>query len=303
VDSIYKADHVPAVLPEDLVGSPRPNFDIDPFTSPYINGDSLSPQLRIPLKQSLGQDLLNLWHSPTVASNENFLPFFKGLMITPAEDASTPLQQAALYFHLLNGDTRLTLYYHHIVSLQTFSFNFVINTNCVRYTVARFDHERALQPGLPAQIADSALGQQVVYVQSLGGTRGELRFPSLDQYANNGVRALAKAELIMPLASTYFPLYEPPSQIFLFRKDADGNVPDLSQTYLVNQQASTYDATNKEYRSIITAWAQKVINGDLPNTGLSIFPGGGSVSVNRVLLSGPEHPTAPMKLRLTFTTY
>jgi hypothetical protein len=302
-DSTYDADHVPAILPEDLVSTPRPNFAIDPYSRPYINGDSLNPQLRIPLQRDLGQELLNLWGGDTVANNDAFVPYFKGLMITPGEEASTPLQQAALYFNLLSADTKLTLYYHHVVTLDTRSFDFIINTSCVRYTAARFAHSHALQPGLPAALADSTLGQQTFYVQALGGTRGELRFPSLDQYVNTDLRSLAKAELVMPLANTYYPLYEPPTQLFLFRKDDDGNVPDLSQIYLVNQQASTYDPIAREYRFIITAWAQKVINGDLPNTGLSVFPGGGSVSVNRVSLAGPEHPTVPMKLRLTFTTY
>ncbi|HNK40349.1 MAG TPA: hypothetical protein PL002_04130, partial [Flavobacteriales bacterium] len=113
-----------------------------------------------------------------------------------------------------------------------------------------------------------------------------------------------KAELIMPVDGDVFPLYPPPGQIFVFRKDAEGNdavIPD--QQVSGNQVGGLYDADNKEYRLVITQWLQGVISGEYPNTGLSLVPGSNGVSVNRVILAGPENPVDRMRLRLTFTTY
>jgi Domain of unknown function (DUF4270) len=301
-DSVYYNDDAPLSTPIDLVAGNRRAFAIEPFQGPVIGGDTLSPQLRIPLLQSLGQELLEHWGTAELQNNDNFVKYFKGLLVIPDAEASVPYQQAALYFNLLNPDSKLTLYYH--TTTDTLSFDFIINTGSVRYTISHFDHDRALQPDLPLALADTAAGQQHIFLQALGGLRGELRFPGLENYAARGYGALAKAELIVPVEGTYYPLYTPPSQIFVFRKDEDGDdatIPDQVPTF--NLVGGSYDAEEKAYRLVITQWVQGVINGTYPNTGLGMVSGSNGVSVNRVKLAGPEHAAERMRLRLTFTTY
>jgi hypothetical protein len=303
-DTIYKNDHVPAVLLEDLVALPRGEITPAPFTKPFIDGDSLTPQLRIRLSKELGQELLSKWGQTELSDNPKFLEYFKGLMILPGEQPGTPFTQGLLYLSLLSADSKLTLYYRNTTVPDTLSYNFPINTTSVRYTVSSFDHQAALQPGLPALLLDSALGQQQFYLQALYGLKGQLYFPHLLDYPASGHRALAKAEIIIPLAGTYYPSYLPPSQLFVFRKDATGKELDLpGQTLGTNLVGGFYDEANGEYRLVVTQWMQKVLDGDMPNLGLSLYPGGSGVSANRVVLAGPANATKPMKLRLTFTTY
>ncbi len=302
LDSVYQNDDVPSTIPVDLLAGPRSSYPIEPFQGPLIGTDTLSPQLRLRLKQELGQELLSHWGGTELADNNSFLQYFKGLLVIPKTDASVPYQQAALYFNLLNPDSKLTLYYHGPTT--TSSFDFIINSSSVRYTVSRFDHVRALQPALPMALQDTSIGQQHVYLQALGGLRGELRFPGLESYSSAGYGALAKAELILPVEGNYFPLYAPPSQIFVFRKDDEGNdaaIPD--QVPSSNQVGGFYNAEDKAYHLVVTQWLQGVITGAYPNTGLCVIPGSNGVSVNRVILGGPENPIERMKLRLTFTTY
>ncbi len=302
LDSVYQNDDVPSTVPIDLLAGPRTSYPIEPFQGPVIGTDTLSPQLRLRLKQELGSELLSLWGRAELADNNSFLQYFKGLLVIPKTDASVPYQQAALYFNLLNPDSKLTLYYHSPTT--TSSFDFIINSSSVRYTISRFDHARALQPTLPMALHDTSIGQQQLYLQALGGLRGELRFPGLENYTSAGYGALAKAELILPVAGNYFPLYAPPSQLFVFRKDDEGNdvaIPD--QVPSSNQVGGFYDADEKAYHLVVTQWLQGVITGAYPNTGLCVIPGSNGVSVNRVVLGGPENPVERMKLRLTFTTY
>lgn len=302
LDSVYHSDDVPESLPIDLLAGPRSSYAIEPFQGPVINGDTLSPQLRLPLKKELGEELLLRWGGSELATSENFLQYFKGLLVIPNAEASVPYQQAALYFNPLSADSKLTLYYHN--SSDTTSFDFIINSSSVRYSISRFDHDRALQPALPLALQDTSLGQQHIYLQALGGLRGELRFPGLENYRNAGLGALSKAELILPVEGSYYPLYAPPSQVFVFRKDAEGNdaaIPD--QLPATNQVGGFYNATEKSYHLVITQWLQGVLDGEYPNTGLCVIPGSNGVSVNRVILAGPENPVDRMKLRLTFTTY
>lgn len=303
-DSTYRADQPPASQWGDLLGGTRNSFPIDPVQGPVIGGDTLVPQLRLPLKKELGDELLSHWGGDVLVDNSlgRFMGYFKGLLVVPVAEAEVPYQQAVLHFNLLNPQSKLTLYYHN--DTASFTYDLIINTSSVRYSVGRHDHAKALRPQLPAALADTALGQQHVYLQALGGLRGELRFPGLENYRDNGHGALAKAELIMPIEGDVFPLYAPPSQIFVFRKDDEGNdaaIPD--QLVSGNQVGGTWDADAKEYRLVITQWLQGVINGEYPNTGLSIVPGSNGVSVNRAILAGPENPVDRMRLRLTFTTY
>ncbi len=302
LDSIYNSDDVPLSTPIDLLAGPRHEYPIEPFQGPYIAGDTLAPQLRLPLDKQLGEELLSRWGQTELSTNDEFTKYFKGLLLIPNEEASVPYQKAALYFSLLSADSKMTLYYHN--ATDTASFDFIINSSCVRYTVSRFEHDRALQPELPQALVDTALGQQHIYVQALGGLRGELRFPHLEEYAAMGLGALAKAELILPIAGEYFPLYAPPSQVFVFRKDDEGNdvsIPD--QVPSTNQVGGFYDAEEKAYRLVITQWLQGVLNGTYANTGLCVITGSNGVAVNRAIIGGPEHATNGMKLRLTFTTY
>jgi hypothetical protein len=307
IDSAYTTEHVPTVFPQDLLASGRTEFPIQPFTQPYIGGDPLAPQLRLPLDPALGEEFLDRFGTDDLANSDQFLTWFNGLMIVPAEEATTPFQKAALYFNLLSLNSRLTLYYRDTTvpgSEDTLSYDFVFNTTSVRYTTAHFAHSLAPQPGLPLALADSSQGQQRVYVQALGGVRGELRFPHLMNYATNGAGAVAKAELVLPVDPGFNSLYAPPTQLFVFRKDTDGNdvaLPD--QLLSASLIGGTYDAANREYRFVITRWVQGVLNGEYPNTGLSIVPGSNGVAVHRAILWGPEHSVDPMRLRLTFTTY
>lgn len=302
-DSIYKSDRQPAMDAQDLVqGAPR-LFTPSPLAGPVVGGDTLTPQLRIPLDVALGNELLSHWGQPDMADNAAFLAWFKGLAVVPGNPEQTPLQGGIWRFNLLDGASKMVLYYHNADG-EPRSFDFIIGSGAMRYTFVQFDHGAAPEPGLPAVLADSTLGQDQTYVQAMGGLRTEVRFPFLDRYANSPYRALAKAELVVPVAGAFHDTYVPPDQLFAFRKSADGEdllVPDqISGQGMVG---GLYDAASGSYRFNLTRWVQGVINGTYPNTGLALVPGSNGISVNRLRMAGPAHAGDPMKLVLTFTTY
>lgn len=302
-DSIYKNNHQPAADVIDLVqGAPR-LFTPSPTAGPVIGGDTLEPQVRIPLSTDLGNELLGLWGSATLADNASFLAYFKGLVVRPDNPGQAPLQGGAWRLNLLSGSSKMTLHYHNGAG-EALTFDFIIGSSSMRYTFSTFDHAAASLPELPLALADSTHGQSATYVQSLGGLRTELRFPWLDQYRSTPYRAVAKAELVVPVAGDFHDTYLPPDQLFAFRKADDGTdllVPD--QIAGQGTVGGFYDAEANEYRFNLTRWVQGVINGTYANTGLSLVPGSNGVSVNRTALAGPLHATSPMKLVLTFTTY
>lgn len=303
-DSTYKSSRVPTCFQEDLLASGQHTFTPDPKNGPHVGGDTLDPQLRLRLKTSLGQELLSHWGSNEVTTSDAFVAYFKGLYILPADEGVVPFQRAALYFNLLSGESKMTVYYRNTATSETLAYDFVINSSCVRYTHSTFDHQQAIEPLVTPALTDTAVGQESIFLQALGGAEAELRFPSLDRYKDQGYSALAKAELILPISGGYYPLYAPPAQVFVFRKGDDGEdliLPD--QQLVINDVGGVYDATTKEYRLTVTRWVQGVLTGRYPNTGLSLVAGGRGVTANRTVLSGPAASDGPMRLRLTFTTY
>ncbi len=298
-DTTYRSDRLPQVANlTDLVVAGRDLFTPQPLAEPVIDGVTLKPQLRMPLDPALGQRILSKFGQDETSNNEKFQQFFKGLWVLPDDPAGDPYTSAILYFAMLDAQTKMTLYYRNTLNQDTLTFDLLINDNSVRFTHAEFDHSAAVDPYLPQSLADTTLGGQRTYIQALGGLRTRIRFPHLKAYADAGQRAVAKAELVIPVDGPFYPAYLPPAQLFPVRKNADGLdvlLPDIAANAL-------YDADKKEYRFIVTRWVQGVLNGTYAEPEIGIIPGSNGVSVNRVVLGGPGHPDRPMKLLLTFTT-
>ena len=305
VDSAYRTDDIPTTLTTDLVAEPGRAITPEPFTKPYIGGDSLVPQLRIRLDRSLAERFLGAFGTSSMTDNSAFLEFFKGLYVTVDNGSQLPFQQGILYFNLLSSATKVTLYYRNTLvdPLAPLSLDLLINSNSVHYTVVEHDRAQATDLGLSLALADTTAPAATVYVQSLGGTRTAIRFPDLMEHAGTN-RVLAKAELVGPVLGPAYPYYPPPVQLFLFRKDSLGKdvfLPD--QLAGIGVIGGTYRSAEQDYRFNITRYVQGVLNGSIPNNGIEVLSGGSGVSANRVLMAGPDRAENPMRLRLTFTTY
>lgn len=305
LDSTYESDHFPDLTGEDLVyphaGTKTPN----PLEGPTIDDVQLVPQLRLRLTDELAERFLDAFGTDDLVSNTAFLEFFKGLYVTVENGSQAPFQAGILYMNTLSTASKLTVYYKDLNNEPDMQrmFDLDMNSNCVRYTVVEQDHAVALDPGLSQALADPDAPALYTYVQTLGGLRTAVRFPELTDMDVQG-RALAKAELVVAVPGTFYPYYAPPSTLFVFRKDSDGEdvfLPD--QLGGINGIGGIWDGTAQEYRFNITRFVLGVMNGVLPNEGVELVAGSSGVSANRVILGGPAHPEHPMRLELTFTTY
>ncbi|MBK7286283.1 MAG: DUF4270 family protein [Flavobacteriales bacterium] len=189
-----------------------------------------------------------------LADNASFLAFFKGLSVVPDETGQSPSTGGIWRFNLLNGASKMTLYYHDGAGVNS-SFDFIIGSSGVRYTYAKFDRSSAT--GITQALSDTSQGQQVTYIQAMGGLRPEIRFPYLDRYANSPYQTLAKAELIVSVANDDTASYPPPSLLYPLRKDADGIdrfLPD--QDPGLGVLGGFYEAETKEYHFNLTRSVQ-----------------------------------------------
>jgi hypothetical protein len=305
VDTIYRTDDVPEVLPEDLVFDRGGRITPRPLSQVVVGGDSLQPQLRIRLDRALADRFLAAFGTSDLVDNSSFLSFFKGLYITVEDGSRLPFQQGILYFNLLNAASKVTLYYRDtlVEDAPPRQFDFPINQNSVRYTVVEHDHGQAMDPALMLALADTVSPASLTYVQALGGLRTVIRFPNLMDYATAGL-ALAKAELVVPLGSSFNAYLVPPAQLFIFRKGengADAFLPD--QTGGIGSIDGSYRGNAREYRFNVTRYVQGVLNGSLPDTGVQLVAASNGITANRVVLAGPAGQDKRMRLQLTFTTY
>ena len=306
VDSLYYSDRVPAFIAEDLVADRGGSITPRPTLRPVVGSDTLAPQLRIRLSNELAGRFLAAFGTSAMTDNTSFLQFFKGLYVTVNNGQQLPFEQGVLYFNLLNTASKVTLYYRNTLGTDPdlpLKFDLPINQNSVRYSVTEFDRSTAVDPGLNAALADTSLPASTTYVQAMGGLRTGILLPDIMEFANTN-RALAKAELVLPISGTFNAFLGPPVQLFIFRRDSLGKdvfLPDqLAGIGAIN---GNYSASERSYRFNITRYVQGLLNGTIPNTGLELVPGSSGVSVNRAVLAGPSQAEGAMHLQLTFTTY
>lgn len=303
-DSLYHTDDIPDVVANDLVYPHRSLITPDPFNPVAVTNDTLVPQLRIRLKDELAERFLDAFGTPDLVDNTSFLAFFKGLHIAVDNGTQVPYQAGILHINTLSSASKLTVYYKDANNEPDLgrTFDMLMNSNCVRYTVLERDRSQALSPAVEQALQDSSAPAPLLYLQTLGGSRAAIRFPGLAAYADQRL-ALAKAELVLPIAGTYYPYYPPPSLLFLFRQvnGSDQFLPDESQG--IGGIGGTFNTTAQEYRFAITRYVQGVMNGSIPDNGVELVTSSNGVSANRVILNGPDHPDHPMRLELTFTTY
>lgn len=303
-DTTYYAHDVINTLNDNLV------FPGDEVQSPdtglvvVVGEDTLLPQIRIRLKDELGQRFLNEWGGPNVEDNENFLAFFKGIHITTENVGQAPDQGAALHFDMLDANSKVTLYYRNTLPGEedTIAYNLDIDEQSARFTRVELDHSQAPTQAVYQALMDTTIGQELFYVQSGQGVRGRIQFPHIMRYLDPERRALAKAELIIPVKAPANSAWEPPTTLFVFRTGDDGGdlfIPD--QFELSNHVGGVYDEDEEEYRFNITRYLQQVLNGTLENDGLHFVPSNRGVSVARVELMGQENLERQAKLVLTFT--
>jgi len=304
IDTLYYTDDFPDVVANDLVYPHRSLISPDPFTAVAVTNDTLVPQLRIRLKDELAARFLNAFGTSALVDNTSFLAFFKGLHIAVDNGPQVPYQAGILHINTLSTASKLTVYYKDGNSSEpelARTFDMLMNSNCVRYTVVERDRSQALSTAVVQALSDSSAPAPLLYLQTLGGARAAIRFPGLAAYVDQQL-ALARAELVLPIAGTYYPYYAPPSLLFIFLKvnDKDAFLPDESGG--IGGIGGTFNAVDQEYRFSVTRYVQGVLNGTRPN-GVEIVTSSNGVSANRAILFGPDHPEDPMRLELTFTTY
>lgn len=292
-DSVYYSTAAHSVASTPLAEIRfRPNL----FSNVVTGTDTLPPSLRIPLDNSLGDRILN---SGNLASNEVFLEEFKGLNVKSIDPFRNTGFGSILYFNIASRFSRLELYYKNDDE-DSLRIEFLISNSYGVHT--SFQHEFPVEI-LTAMDDSTEAGKDRLYIQSMAGLRMKVDFPHLRKLNELGVVAINKAELVVPLDETVITEYSVPSNLQVTAVKEDGG-----QTFVVDffegtdYYGGSYDSEKKEYVFNIARHLQSILNSpEEPDYGLYITNSGNAVNGRRGVFNGTEHPTDPIKLRMTYT--
>jgi len=294
----FNSSYNAPVLNENLLADASQTFQFKPKT--YLSGtvDSLAPQLRIPLKTSLGSRLLQPTEATALESDENFQSYFKGLKV---EAGSYPNGIVAL--DLTNINSKITVYYRFDNGglADTTFYEFPVTSDCGRYSRLQHFYQYATQAELQGLVsADTLSNQAAMYLQAGAGIKTKLVIPNLLNLQTSEGSIVNKAELIVP----YEPdsRYAPTSQIFIFYQNSEGTLVALPDQFSGNIGGGV-EVANERYRLNITQYVQKVISGELENAPLFIVSGAAGVSVNRTILHGPDYSNVNSENTRLIITY
>ncbi|NQX93224.1 MAG: DUF4270 family protein, partial [Flavobacteriales bacterium] len=291
LDTVYYSNADFAVKSPELVapGKGYLKFELDDFVR-LANGDSLPPQLRLRLTDELGQQLINLGTSAYV-DNESFLQAFKGIRVESLTDDG-----GVIPLDLLSGNSKLTLHYHN--ESDTLDYDYTINTQSAR--VELFDHDFA-GPTLALEDGEMVDASIEGYVQAASSTKLKIEIPHLDDFRDSEDVIINRAELIIPEDESYDGRFPRQSLLFVLTENEDGEfvgLPDQLSS-LVNIGGS-YNSAEGAYVFNISKFVQQYLTGIAPSSNLYLVSNSASVSVNRVVINGPES-SSDNKMRLILT--
>lgn len=294
----FNSSYNAPVMEENLLADASQTFQFKPKTYLFGTEDSLAPQLRIPLKTSLGTRLLQPTDPAALESDENFQSYFKGLKV---EAGSYPMGVVAL--DLTNINSKITVYYRFDNGglADTTFYEFPVTSDCGRYSRLQHFYQYATQPELQSlTTVDTIANQSNMYLQAGAGVKTKLVLPNLLDLQLSAGRIVNKAELIVPFELDS--RYSPTTQIFIFYQNSEGTLVALPDQFS-GTIGGGLELSNKRYRFNITQYVQKVTSGELENAPLFIVSGAAGVSVNRTILHGPDYSTIASENTRLIITY
>lgn len=277
-------------------------------SSVSLNGGSTTapPQLRIKLKNSFGENILDRSGAQELSNDEAFTDFINGISISSNNSTLQNGEGAVLYGRVPHAFSRVTLYYRNTAQNDTNSLDLELGGS-------RFNRVEHSTDGSEAEPKiDSAFSseQEKAYILGPGAIATELRFPTLRSLNDSMDIAVNKAVLELPVEVQANQVFAPANGVHILYEDASG---DLKLTKDRTEEGGefiggAYESKDKEYRLRITRHIQAILNDEVPSSSVFVTSSipflseGEANTVARSVLFGPGSSTPP-RLELTYTEY
>lgn len=278
---------------------PNIKREIGTFPLPVITKDT-TQNITIKLPTQFGQDLLSDTTQLSQDSEGNpFMSFFKGLYLTMDTTISPPLL-IALDFSL--PDFTVRVHYHNSTTANL-SYDFVINTNSVRYN--RYIHNFATaDPAKKITHINDGVKDSSIYLQAFNGVFPRIRIPILEYIKKNiSPISVNKARLTFSvyLDDNLYTITTVPPQILMKYTKSD-TIKYLVPDYLVSPSFfdGTFNSTSKTYSFNLASFVQEYLEGRISDPVVEMYYPEGEYK-NVILKANNSH--FPVKFEFTYTQF
>lgn len=260
--------------------------------------DTLNPQLRLKLVNSLGQRFVEDAIAGNVAFNSTseFLSsnYFKGIRLSVANANPGPGSGGILYLKMGNQESKLTVYFHLFGETTQRSFSLRLNGSSAYFNHSDIDHSGYHVADV---LANPTSGQTNFYAQCFG-LWGAIDIPSLSTLSKKSL--VNNALLYLPVAYQNGNVYSPSQTITLVYKNENG------ENIVIQGSATTYNNNQKGFIINLRSYIQDVASGKLPNRTIYVIPSPDlfSSTAERLIFNGPStsYKTKP-KLVIKYTEF
>ena len=265
LDSTYYSNFNPEVTHDILNDELQEEISLNPSDDLIIGEDTIVSQIRLNLKPSLGQTILDQ-DTSVFNSNEAWLDFFPGIVVSTQGNGV-----GAAGIDISSGLSLMRLHYHN--DTDTSFYDFLISPLSARVNMFSQGYVADLSSlNIPANDSVFVDGSRSLYIMSGAGLKTHLKIPFLESI-NNSIDtisgdtislgcAIQKAELIFTLDDSYFDSrYPPQDQLYILTENSEGSpisTPDQMSSG-VNIDGY-YDSQNKTYRFNISRSIQHLLN-------------------------------------------
>jgi predicted small secreted protein len=281
-------------------------YTLKPNTSVVVDTGVYSAHLRVRLKQSFGQDLLD--HQDDL--NNNMQNYLKGLYIGAV--SHTGNCGYMLISNLTSALSGIVLYYHND-SVQNMRYTLSCNDNCVRFTQINHQYTASNNNDFLQEVCQNQhdLGSKVLFVQGGGGVKTRITFPYLEHAFDNIDKRVVihRAELVITNVDANEAFLIPPTNLSLQgigKSDSSLRfLPDDDYYTSTSYFGGIYDSKTHEYRFRITRYVQQLIleQNDWSNS-MYLIVRGSAVRPHRLVFDGTDiaSPTR-LRLEIAYSTY
>ncbi len=266
---------------------PKPNTEV------VVAGDSVSPQMRIPLSLALADSIMALEGQSQLSSSDNFNAYFKGMYIR-TDQAVSPGSGSISYFNFSNS--KLTLYYHGTDSVvKSYSFSLA------GARVNSFSHDYT-GTVVASQIADSNAVDSLAFLQSMAGVKTKITLPFLKHFADSGSIVVNKAQLVLTSQAGTPINYGVPSKLLLVAIDSVGGSYFPIDYYETGGYfGGNINSDGRTYTFNLARQIQRILDGRLRNDGFYLVVSGSSVQANRLVIGSGKNASYRATLKLYYT--
>jgi hypothetical protein len=250
--------------------------------------------IRINMPQSLIDRITDPNNINYFTDNESFYELFKGIYVSVDDINGTG---SILYTNLLSNDSKMSLHYN-----DSLSFDFVINSSCARINM--FSHDFNMAAAELNNVLDDTINiNEFSYTQSMSGPKIKILLPELSDWVDSNNIAINKAQLVFSVVSDNN--FAPPPKMALVSINNEG-LNEFLTDYKVNSSyfGGELDETMHTYTFNIPFYLQELlIDTNLQNNGLFLYPMDNRVSANRAKIFGGAHSDNPIQLRIMYSKF